>query len=359
MEAEISVKVKSGKTMSFKERTKRRNEFDASLVYGTRKFNLLTKRDDHISYRKRSDDQWLNKETGIIHAKFAEKRSCPLCGTNDFQTLFIKAGFPHVKCKSCNLVYVNPILNKAEYAKLWSAEDSWESVLESEHQIKMQALEANYSMDIAELYLEKKGSISVCDVGCGPGTLLREAKKKGYYAFGVEPNKRCHKFLKEAGIDYTGDFFPLKKDIGKRFDCIFLLNALEHMRNPLETISEVKKLLKPSGFLYISVPCFDALVNKIMHEKAGVFAGHSHIQFFSIETLSNLFNKAGFDVLEYETIITEIGVIKNYLSFLEPYFGDGADKLDFLTPELMYKYHLARNVNMVGRLKEGARRDAA
>lgn len=88
-----------------------------------------------------------------------------------------------------------------------------------------------------------------------------------------------------------------------------------------------------------------------MHEKAGVFGGHSHIQFFSIKTLSMFFKKAGFEVLEYETIITEIGVVKNFLSFKDPYLGDNADALNFLTPDLIYKNHLARNVNMVGCLK--------
>ncbi len=338
--------------MDFQERVRRRNEFDASVVYGTRRFNLLTGRDKHHQYREKYDNQWTNLETGLIYDKFAEARNCPLCGKNDFETVFIKSGFPHVKCKTCSLVYVNPILNEEEYVKLWSAEDSWESILENNEQVKMQTLEACYSLDIAQLYIDKNNDISICDVGCGPGTLLVETKKRGYYAFGVEPNKRCHKLLEEKGIDYTKEFFPLKCDIQKNFDCIFLLNTLEHMRNPLQIILEAKELLKNSGIIYVSVPCIGALVNRIMQEKAGVFGGHSHIQFFSIKALSMLLEKGGFEVLEYETIITEIGIIKNYLSYRNPYFGENADALNFLTPELIYKNHLARNVNMVGRLKK-------
>ncbi|UCC95072.1 MAG: class I SAM-dependent methyltransferase [Candidatus Omnitrophota bacterium] len=337
--------------MDSQERLRRRKEFDASLVYGTRKFNLLTGRDEHIGYREKHDNQWTNPKTGIIDEKFVERRRCPLCNADNFETIFVKCGFPHVRCKVCGLVYVNPILNKEEYEKLWSAEDSWESVLEAQDQIKMQTLEAQYSLDIATLYVAKKKDISICDVGCGPGTLLGEAKRRGYSVFGIEPNTRCHKHLAAKGIEYTAEFFPLSKNIGKQFDCIFLLNTLEHLRQPLKIVSEVAKLLKPSGIIYISVPCIDALVNRIMHEKAGVFAGHSHIQFFSIKTLSALLEKTGFEVLEYETIISEIGVIKNYLSFQDPYFGEHTDVLEFLTPELIYENHLARNVNMAARLR--------
>ncbi|MFA5147261.1 MAG: class I SAM-dependent methyltransferase [Candidatus Omnitrophota bacterium] len=337
--------------MDFKERVKRRNGFDASVVYGTKKFNLLTGRDKHLDHRKASDDRWIDPKTGMIADKFAERRPCPLCGMTESETIFVKSGFPHVSCRSCGLVYVNPILNGEEYSKLWTMEDSWEAVLESAEQVRMQTLEAAYSLDIAELYMKGKGRISVCDVGCGPGTLLTEAARRGYYAFGVEPNTKCHGLLDKKGIAYTKEFFPLKAGIKERFDCIFLLNALEHMHDPVRIVEEAKKLLKPSGLIYISVPCIDALVNRVMHEKAGVFGGHSHIQFFSIKTLSMLLDKTGFEMLEYETIITELGVIKNYMSFRDPYFGEGPDGLDFLTPELIYKNHMARNLNMVGRLK--------
>lgn len=337
--------------MDFKERVRRRNEFDANIVYGARDFNLSTKRLEHARYRETHDAQWVNSETGIIFEKYASIRNCPLCQENTYDVLFIKHGFPHVKCKVCGLVYVNPILNKEEYTKLWSAEDSWEAVLESQPQIDMQTKEAQYSLDIAGLYMESKKNISICDVGCGPGTLLAEVKRRGHYAFGIEPNTRCHKLLRQKGIDFTGDFFPLKKDIQKKFDCVFLLNTLEHLREPLEIMRQVRRLLLPKGTVFISVPCIDALVNRIMHEKAGVFAGHSHIQFFSIKTLSMLLDKSDFEVLEYETIITEIGIIKNYLSFKDPYFGENSDALDFLTPELIYQNHLARNLNMVGLLK--------
>lgn len=336
--------------MDFQERVRRRNEFDAGLVYGVKKFNTLTGRISHYDYREEHDNQWMNPQTGIIFDKFAEKRCCLLCGSKEYEVLFVKSGFPHVKCNVCDLVYVSPILNTEEYSKLWSAEDSWENVLESAEQINMQALEARYSLDVVELYLKNKNGICICDVGCGPGTLLVEAQKRGYYAFGIEPNKRCHKILAGKSIDFIGGFFPLHEDVGRRFDCVFLLNALEHMRNPVQIVMEAKKLIKPGGFIYVSVPCIDALVNRIMHEEAGVFGGHSHIQFFNAKTLSKLFAITGFEVVEYETIITELGVIKNYLSFKHPYLGDKPDIFDFLNPETIYKNHLARNINMLGRV---------
>lgn len=337
--------------MDFKERVRRKNEFDGSIVCGTREFNLLTNRKKHLEYRKQFDNQWVDSKTGIICKKYTEYRNCPLCDSAKSEELFIKSGFPHVKCAGCGLVYVNPILNKNEYVKLSSCEASWEDVLETEHEIKMHGLEASYILDIVDQYLQKKEEISVCDVGCGPGTFLVESKKRGYSVFGIEPNKRCYRFLEEKGIDYLGDFFPSKQNIKRKFDSMFLLSALEHIREPLNVLLEARKLLKPLGIICISVPNINALVTRILHEKSGTFGGHTHIQFFDIETLSLLLQKSGFEVLEYETMITELGVIRNYLGFKDPYFGDQAECLDFLTPELIYKNNIARTLLMIGRVK--------
>lgn len=51
--------------MDFQERVRRRNEFDASIVYGTRQFNLLTRRQEHMAFREDNDDLWIDKKKGV------------------------------------------------------------------------------------------------------------------------------------------------------------------------------------------------------------------------------------------------------------------------------------------------------
>lgn len=335
--------------MNVTERIRRRNEFDASLVYGTKRFNMLTQRDEHLKEREENDGQWVDPATGVIAERYADHRPCPGCGATGGETLFVKCGFPHVRCGSCTLVYATPILNMAEYERHYRHEDSWERVIENAEQVRMQAIESRYSLDIAELYMPDRRPLRICDVGCGPGTLLVEAKQRGHVVFGIEPNAQCHPVLASHGIPYSGEFFPLRSDLGRQFDGVFLLNALEHMRNPKETIIEIRKLLVPGGILYISVPNIDALVNRIMHAQASVFAGHSHLQFFNAKTLGRLCTEAGYTPVEHETIITQIGTIKNYLAYEDPYFGDTPESFAWLTPEMVYANDFARNINMVVR----------
>lgn len=59
------------------------------------------------------------------------------------------------------------------------------------------------------------------------------------------------------GIDYSGnlyeeDFFRKMRSI--QFDCILLCNVLEHVTNIEELCTRVSDLIKPGGFIIITVP---------------------------------------------------------------------------------------------------------
>jgi 2-polyprenyl-3-methyl-5-hydroxy-6-metoxy-1,4-benzoquinol methylase len=338
-------------TMKFEKRVRRKNEFDASLVYGTRKFNLLTQRDKHAQYRKSHDSDWILSETSQLDPLRIQDRNCPLCKTNDHEELFTKSGFPHVVCKQCSLVYVTPILTEEESQKLYVEFQSYGPVLESKESVELHALEADYCLDILNLYLPDKAAnaIEICDIGCGPGGLLMAARNRGHRVYAIEPNKKCQEILAANDIEYLDDFFPFSQVPDRLFDSVFLLNTLEHLKDPLETVKSIGELLTPGGLIYLSVPNFHALVNRVLHEKGGTFGGHSHIQHFTSETLSRLLEQAGFEVLEFETIITELGTIQNYLSYKEPYYGEDAMVLDFISPEAIYRNHLGRSLNIIGR----------
>lgn len=337
--------------MDFAERVRRKKEFDASLMYGTREFNLRTKRFDYKTMREKNDNNWLEENTDHLKPDCVEDRLCPLCGGSGGELLFVKSGFPHLRCE-CGLVYVNKILTKEESEKFYCLQSCWGQVLETMEQQKMNEMEAKYVLDVVESY-EKSSALAICDIGCGPGRLLEEARKRGHSVFGIEPEATSQKVLREKNIDFFAGFFPLPQDLGKKFDVIFLLNTLEHMREPLDVIRGLKKYLNERGRVFISVPNLDALVNRILHEKAGVFGGHSHIQFFNVATLSKLLENSGFRVLESETVITEIGTINNYLSYTDPYYGDSKENFQsFISPEIIYANNMGRNVNVLAELIE-------
>ncbi|WP_323754043.1 class I SAM-dependent methyltransferase [Marinobacter sp.] len=98
------------------------------------------------------------------------------------------------------------------------------------------------------------------DFGSGSGAILdRLGPLSADYA-AVEPQETAAGFLSQLGhkvyrrIDHVPD---------SSFDVITLFHVFEHLNSPLDTLSELKKKLTPSGKLIVEVPhARDFLINK-------------------------------------------------------------------------------------------------
>ena len=97
---------------------------------------------------------------------------------------------------------------------------------------------------------------SLLDVGCGTGNFLLAAKKKGYSVRGIDFDPDAVNVAHNIfGLDKvsTGSLNDLVQE-DATFDIVTFFEVLEHMDSPNIFIDEVKKLLKPSGFIGLSVP---------------------------------------------------------------------------------------------------------
>jgi len=83
----------------------------------------------------------------------------------------------------------------------------------------------------------------VLDVGCG-------WRRYGGKALRLDLNPRCRP-------DIVADIQGATGLLGASFDTILALDMLEHLRYPHRAVEEIRRLLKPGGLLYITVPfCF-------------------------------------------------------------------------------------------------------
>ena len=69
-------------------------------------------------------------------------------------------------------------------------------------------------------------------------------------------------------------------------------------------------------------PSRDSLALKILQEKCNMLDGIEHVNIYGKKSLSLLCKKSKFKLLDYETIISEIGIVNNFLDFNDPYLGD-------------------------------------
>ena len=336
-------KAEPGRPLTKQERLARKNAFDGSLVMGVRKFNQATGRQRH---RDEALSELVDQNTGLLKADLARDRSCPICGGRFGEPLFVKGGFPHGRCPDCKLIYVNPVLKDEAVLAHYQGESSWVEVLESGPQVEMDRLKYAYGLEAARPYFE---GADVLDVGAGTGWFVRTAREMGFNPTALELHKKNAARLKGEGFPVIE--VPLEESglDSDSFDLVTLWEVLEHIVDPGPLLSEIKRVLRPAGLLLILVPNADSLVTRLLHEKSGTFGGHSHVNFFNAATLERLLAKAGFEVLETETLITELGTINNYLNFEDPYLGRAEAGLDFLSPQLIHDHLLGSKLMVLAR----------
>ena len=146
--------------------------------------------------------------------------------------------------------------------------------------------------------LLKLGS-RVLEVGCGAGELLSLVSPHVSKCVGVEMNSSFVEFIRsKLSIEaYAEDINRLNLEGG--FDLIICIATLDHLPNPLETLNTMKKLLTPSGKVYIEVPNLDEALNLFLpdgnSDRYREFFWHrAHLFYFDRNTIEALFEKAGF-----------------------------------------------------------------
>jgi len=148
---------------------------------------------------------------------------------------------------------------------------------------------------------------SVLDVGCGVGEngrLLRKARSIDYLA-GVEIVPGVAAQAERAyDVVVVGDIEELDLPFADgRFDCLLLIEILEHLRDPWATLSRLTRLIRPGGHVVASVPnvrhysiVWGLLRGRWEYRPRGLM-DITHLRFFTRASFVELMRGAGLTVL--------------------------------------------------------------
>jgi len=150
--------------------------------------------------------------------------------------------------------------------------------------------------------LFKNEEFSVFDVGFGYAQALLYFESKGIEVSGLEPSPEGVKYAKSKGLDvYEAGIDDFSVTQGKRFDVVMMLNVLEHLSHPHETLKSIQKnLLNPGGIVVIEVPNeFNDFQTSAVEEhnldEWWVCPPH-HLNYFSSSSLKLLLEKCDYEV---------------------------------------------------------------
>jgi 2-polyprenyl-3-methyl-5-hydroxy-6-metoxy-1,4-benzoquinol methylase len=154
-----------------------------------------------------------------------------------------------------------------------------------------------FQHDKLELLPPEKRGGKVLDIGCGAGYFVREARKAGYDAEGVEFSAEAADFGRRAwNLPITVGNAQDVGFTGKSFDVVTLWHVLEHLSRPAEMLATVHRLLRPDGVLILTVPNFASRQAQFFKADWYHLEVPRHLYHFDPESLGRLLAKQGFRV---------------------------------------------------------------
>jgi 2-polyprenyl-3-methyl-5-hydroxy-6-metoxy-1,4-benzoquinol methylase len=260
---------------------------------------------------------YYEKNQLVYKKKFLEKRNCPLCYFNKYLHIFNKRGGSYVKCNNCSMIYLNPVFKDKELIKYYINMTNIQSrVVKNESSF----YKLIYSKGLNSVNkFRNKGKI-LMDIGCSSGFFLDIASKYGWKTYGIEFNRKEKKIADKKHIIFSQDIDTLP--INLKFDVVTMWDVIEHIKDGNKFLKKIKKKLNKGGLLFIQTPNISSLAARVMHEKCNVFDGIEHVNLYSFQTMKILAKKNGFEILNSESVISEIPIISNYLNYTDPYFGE-------------------------------------
>ncbi len=133
------------------------------------------------------------------------------------------------------------------------------------------------------------------DVGAGSGMLVEEAIRAGYQAEGIEPSKHLQQNALALGLPVHQGTFPHQKTPGP-YDVITLIDVLEHVTNPLELMTDLRKALKKDGMLVLVTPDVRSFMPRLLKYRWWHYRV-AHVGYFNKKNLSILADRAGLELI--------------------------------------------------------------
>jgi len=132
----------------------------------------------------------------------------------------------------------------------------------------------------------------ILDLGCGSGYALEKFRELGYTNLqGLTFNKEDQAALDSKGFPYISVDFNFS-GIEEEFDVIWMRQVLEHSPFPFYTLTQLNKMLKPGGKMYIETP---APNNPLVLEH-----WPNHYSVMGKKMFVSLMLRSGFDVIDTE-----------------------------------------------------------
>ena len=208
------------------------------------------------------------------------------------------------RCRGCGFGWTTPLLSEDEikhyYPPTYHGEtvNTIESFLSGKLQRSRSWRKETEKRDLVERFVDRG---RILDVGCGEGKFLWTLDSRKWERTGVEFSEQTVRLVGERIGDFTlieGNIFSHRL-LESSFDVITFWHALEHLPEPRAVLKRTHQLLRPGGWLFISLPNFDSWQARLFHRYWYPLDVPRHLYHFAPGPLEILLKDRGLQVCKH------------------------------------------------------------
>lgn len=234
-------------------------------------------------------------------------RPCVVCGSRYHRPLGDRRLTHLRRCIACGLVSVRELPGRDAIERLYDASyfQSPDSAVVGYDDYAADRITiertAHRRLRLIERFAGGRGVL--LDAGCALGFFLAAARRRGWTVRGVDISAHATASARDVlGLDArTGTI----EDAGfgpASFDAVTMWDVVEHLPDPVATLHEVRRVMRPGGILALSTPDAGSWPARITGARwMGYKLADEHLYYFDRRTMRLALEAAGFEVLHATT----------------------------------------------------------
>jgi len=244
---------------------------------------------------------------------------CKLCGSSSSQPIvnveYNGLDYSMFLCTDCDLLQTveHHHCLSPDYVGLESTNLDEERIwCQGQHKI---SAFRKWAKDLDGLVRERKRPLRLLDVGCGTGGFLKFAKELGCELYGFDASKAQADFARKEfpNVRHAASCSEYLAKCGEErssFDVVTMWDVLEHLRNPMEQMRDIRQAIHPGGHIYVATPNASAKLWKqrlyellsLNVDLRGEFMPWEHVFYYSGKSLWYLLSQVGFTGIMVGTV---------------------------------------------------------
>ena len=175
--------------------------------------------------------------------------------------------------------------------------------------------------DKQKFYLSLNNESKILDIGCGIGRnamfIKRYFKDIEYHGVDILDSNKIDNFINFKNVNLNINKLPYKDNY---LDILIFTHVIEHLNNPLDLGSEINRVLKKGGRIYVEAPNWSSILvpsfgfNRNQHNPFNFYDDPTHVKPWTKHGIYEFLS----DYCKLK--VSKVGIVRNFVKlFLDPF----------------------------------------